>query len=50
MGNENTPQDVVDTVTTNNNALRERLQVKTITRCRDPVNEAEEKIEMPQIW
>ncbi|PKI04653.1 hypothetical protein CW744_08485 [Staphylococcus xylosus] len=43
--NENTPQDVVDTVTTNiNNALRERLQVKNLLQDVEAlVNEAEEK-------
>ncbi|WP_436938690.1 GA-like domain-containing protein [Staphylococcus xylosus] len=43
--NENTPQDVVDTVTTNiNNALRERLQVKNLLQDVETlVNEAEEK-------
>ncbi|AID03019.1 hypothetical protein BE24_11360 [Staphylococcus xylosus] len=45
VGNENTPQDVVDTVTTNiNNALRERLQVKNLLQDVETlVNEAEEK-------
>ncbi|MCE7785275.1 GA-like domain-containing protein [Staphylococcus xylosus] len=43
--NENTPQDVVDTVTTNiNNALRERLQAKNLLQDVEAlVNEAEEK-------
>ena len=45
VGNENTPQDVVDTVTTNiNNALRERLQIKNLLQDVETlVNEAEEK-------